>query len=71
MVKGRQEACASLMPILCHRFADYRRGILGVPGLQSLQPSPASDGAPAGSRDAATAVFGSNYLKSYECSPKY
>lgn len=43
----------------------------GVPVLQSLQPSPASQGAAAGSREGATAVFGGNYLKSYECSPKY
>lgn len=33
------------------------------PVLQSLQPGPASDGAPAGSREAATVVFGASISK--------
>lgn len=40
MVKGRQEARASLMPILCHRFTGYRRDILVSRSCSPSSPAP-------------------------------
>lgn len=57
MVKGGQEVCASLMPMLGHRFTDYKQRHPGVPVLWPLQPSPASDRVRAGSREVATVIF--------------